>query len=56
MCSSDLAAARNLKVAVEFMAYTSLNSIGKARELLSQAGQDNAGLCLDSLHFYRSGG
>ena len=50
-----MAAARKLKVALEFMPYSSVRSLGEARKFLADAGQANAGLCIDALHFYRSG-
>ena len=36
------------------MAYSSVRSLGEARAFIAMAGQENAGLCLDALHFYRS--
>lgn len=51
----DMAARRNLKVALEFMAYGSVRSLVEVRSFLAKAEQANAGICLDALHFYRSG-
>jgi sugar phosphate isomerase/epimerase len=50
-----MAAARKLSVALEFMPYSSVRSLGEARKFLADTAQANAGLCIDALHFYRSG-
>ena len=49
------AGARKLKVALEFMPYSSVRSLAEGRKFIADAGQRNAGLCVDALHFYRSG-
>ena len=50
-----MARARGLKVALEFMPYSSVRSLSDARAFIARAGQNNAGLCVDALHFHRSG-
>jgi sugar phosphate isomerase/epimerase len=50
-----MARARGLRVALEFMPYSSVRSLSEARAFLARAGQSNAGLCVDALHFHRSG-
>jgi sugar phosphate isomerase/epimerase len=50
-----MARARGLRVALEFMPYSSVRSLSEASAFLARAGQDNAGLCVDALHFHRSG-
>lgn len=50
-----MAGSRGLKVALEFMPYSSIRSLNEAREFIAEAGQRNAGLCVDALHFHRSG-
>lgn len=49
-----MAASRGLKVSLEFMAYSSIRSLAAARAFVAGAGQKNAGLCVDALHFFRS--
>jgi sugar phosphate isomerase/epimerase len=51
-----MASERKLNVALEFMVYTSVRTLGEARALVAQAEAGNAGICVDALHFYRSGG
>ncbi|GLY15047.1 sugar phosphate isomerase/epimerase [Kineosporia rhizophila] len=50
------AADHGVRIALEFMPYSALPSLEKARELLAQAGSGNAGLMLDAWHWHRSGG
>lgn len=50
------AADHGVRVALEFMPYSSLRTLDQARELISRAGSDNAGLMLDAWHWHRSGG
>jgi sugar phosphate isomerase/epimerase len=51
-----LAASRDIKIALEFMAYTALPSLAGACAFLGAAAQDNAGIVIDALHLARSGG
>ena len=50
-----MARSRGLRVALEFMPYSSVRSLSEASAFLLRAGQKNAGLCVDALHFHRSG-
>ncbi|GAB3263982.1 sugar phosphate isomerase/epimerase family protein [Kineosporia babensis] len=50
------AADHDVKVALEFMPYSSLRNLAQARELVSHADTGNAGLMLDAWHWHRSGG
>ncbi|MFC5947463.1 sugar phosphate isomerase/epimerase family protein [Pseudonocardia lutea] len=43
-------------VAVEFMPYSAVSSLDQARELVGTVAAPNAGIVLDVLHFFRSGG
>lgn len=52
---STLAQAYSLKVALEFMPWTGIESLDHARALLARAGQPNAALVLDPLHLDRAG-
>jgi sugar phosphate isomerase/epimerase len=54
VCS--LAAAAGLRVAVEFMPYTACRTVQEAITLVARAGAVNAGLVIDVLHLFRSGG
>jgi len=54
LCSR--AADHGVRVALEFMPYSSLRTLDEARELVACAGTDNAGLMLDAWHWHRSGG
>lgn len=51
-----LAAARNIAVGLEFMAYTSLRSLAAAADFVAAAKAPNAALIIDALHLARSGG
>ena len=54
---NELAAAFDLKLAVEFMAMSpDCSSIGAAVDLVHSVGTDNLGLAVDMLHLIRSGG
>jgi sugar phosphate isomerase/epimerase len=53
---SELAAARDLRLALEFMAYTGLTTLAAAAHFLECAAVPNAGLIIDALHLARSGG
>jgi sugar phosphate isomerase/epimerase len=49
-----MAAARGLRVALEFMPYSSVRSLADATRFIAGSGQRNAALCIDALHFHRS--
>jgi sugar phosphate isomerase/epimerase len=51
-----MAAARKLKIALEFMPYSAVRTLGDAARMIEEAGQANAGILLDALHLARSGG
>ena len=51
-----LAGARGLRIALEFMPYSALRTLGEAARFLEDAHQPNAGILLDALHLSRSGG
>jgi sugar phosphate isomerase/epimerase len=50
------AADLGLRVALEFMPYGATRTLDEATALLAAAGAGNAGLVVDVLHLYRSGG
>ncbi|GAA3624715.1 sugar phosphate isomerase/epimerase [Kineosporia mesophila] len=50
------AADHGVRIALEFMPYSSLRTLDAARELVSCADTGNAGLMLDAWHWHRSGG
>ncbi len=52
----ELAHGYGLGVGLEFIPYTTLNSLGSAVEALREAAQPNAGVLIDILHLMRSGG
>jgi sugar phosphate isomerase/epimerase len=52
----QLAAEFRMSVDVEFIAFSSINSLDAALRLLQSSGQTNTGLILDPLHLTRSGG
>ena len=47
---------RRLRVALELMPYTAVNSLAKANRMVAAAGQPNLGLLIDALHLARAGG
>ena len=51
-----MAAARGLKIALEFMPYSAVRTLGEAARMIEDAGQESAGILLDALHLARSGG
>jgi sugar phosphate isomerase/epimerase len=53
---SDLAGSFDMLVGVEFMPYTATRNLAAAGDLVSQVDAANAGVVLDVLHLYRSGG
>lgn len=52
----ELAARYGLGLNAEFIAQSTLPSLGDALQLLKAVGQPNAGITADALHLYRSGG
>lgn len=50
----DLASQYNLTVNVEFVTWANIRNITETVELFRQAGKENVGILLDTLHFYRS--
>jgi sugar phosphate isomerase/epimerase len=42
-----------LKVMLEFISYCAIASLSQARALIDKAGQRNAGVLIDALHFFR---
>ena len=53
---AEAAAAHRLRVALELMPYTEVNSLAKARRLVAGCDQPNLGLLIDALHLARAGG
>ncbi|RMC91802.1 sugar phosphate isomerase/epimerase [Aquitalea palustris] len=51
----QLAAPLGLSMNIEPMPWTDIRNIGMAMRLLEQAGQDNAALLVDAIHFDRAG-
>ena len=51
----DLAAAAGLAVAIEPVPVGAVGTFAQARELVERAGRANAGIMLDTWHFFRSG-
>jgi sugar phosphate isomerase/epimerase len=54
VCS--LAAPAGMRVGIEFMPYTATRTLREATALVTAAAAPNAGLIVDLLHLYRSGG
>ena len=52
----DAAASFDLRVALEFMRFRDLQTIGAASSLVSVAGRSNGAVLVDALHLSRSGG
>ena len=50
------AATLDIRVALEFMRYSRLKTLGAACDLMATVGMPNLGLLVDSLHLARSGG
>lgn len=50
------AAARGLEVSIEFLPWSALRTIDAAAEMVAASGAANAGIMLDCLHLFRSGG
>lgn len=53
---AEAAAARGLKVALEFMRFTALPTLESALSVLEQVGRPDVGVLVDALHLQRSGG
>lgn len=53
---AELAAARGLRVALEFMAFSAVPTARAAGELVALAGHPGLGILVDPLHLYRGGG
>ena len=51
-----LAAPHGMRVAVEFAAYLGVRTIADANALVESCGEPNAGILIDTLHLFRSGG
>jgi sugar phosphate isomerase/epimerase len=51
-CAERFAAVR-AELAIEFMPFTPVNSLGSARSLIEKAGGGGAGVLLDTWHFFR---
>ena len=45
-----------MRVAIEFFAYSAARTIEEAHRIVSASAQNNAGILVDALHLYRSGG
>jgi sugar phosphate isomerase/epimerase len=50
------AADHGLNIALEFMPYSALRTLERARQIVSDSGAPNAGVLLDAWHWHRSGG
>jgi len=53
---SDVAARHGVGVMLEFMAFRSIRTLEDAHRIVSTTQRENLGICLDALHFFRSGG
>ncbi|MDF3904305.1 TIM barrel protein [Paracoccus sp. AS002] len=52
----DAAAARGIALSIEFMAFSSLPTVGEAADFVRQSGHANLSLLVDPLHLARTGG
>ena len=50
----DLAKPFGLTVDFEFVTFAAMGTLDDAASIVKAAGRDNGGICLDTLHFYRS--
>jgi sugar phosphate isomerase/epimerase len=50
------AAARGIRVALEFMPYSAVRTVGEAEAMVARCAAPNLGILVDSLHLDRSGG
>jgi sugar phosphate isomerase/epimerase len=53
---ADLFAASGVRLALEFVPYSAVRSLGEAREVCDHVGYDRVGLLVDTWHLARSGG
>jgi sugar phosphate isomerase/epimerase len=51
---ADRAKARGLRVTLEFMPISSITGLAEGWAIVSGANRDNAGLCFDTWHYFRS--
>ncbi|MET7401668.1 sugar phosphate isomerase/epimerase [Dactylosporangium sp. NPDC005572] len=49
----DRAAGHGLRVALEFVSYSSIPDLATGLAVVTDANRDNGGLCIDSWHFFR---
>lgn len=52
----EAAAAAGMRVALEFLPYSAVRTLGQAIEVIARSGAPQTGLLLDALHLERSGG
>lgn len=52
----ELANIYGIRIAIEFAVYSGVRNIEEANALIDRSGQRNAGILVDALHLYRSGG
>jgi sugar phosphate isomerase/epimerase len=52
----EIAANNDLRVALEFMAFRGIQSLGDAMRVAAAVGHPSMGITIDALHFFRSGG
>jgi sugar phosphate isomerase/epimerase len=50
----DLAKPLGLTVDLEFVTFAAISTLAEAAAVVYSAGRDNGGICVDTLHFYRS--
>jgi sugar phosphate isomerase/epimerase len=53
---ADVFAASGVRLALEFVPYTTVRTLGEAREVCQRVGSDRVGLLVDTWHLARSGG
>ena len=53
---AEAARGHRLRIALELMPYTAVNTLAKAYRLVSNCGSTNLGLLIDALHLARAGG
>lgn len=53
---AEQAAQRGVRVALEFMAFTSVRSLDHALRVIAESATGNVGVLVDALHLHRSGG
>jgi sugar phosphate isomerase/epimerase len=52
---ADIAAPHGVRLALEPVTFTPLNTLSRALEVLEEANRENIGLCLDTFHLWTSG-